>query len=180
MENYTKLDFNFDIFKLRNEMTTLLKHVPLGKHDQLCLMHHPDSNNPYYSGDGSLVFEGNYLSGTYTKKAHEYKEYEFNVFNKELKNTYFYEIYQKMSKNFNITRLRIMALSQKQCLTWHVDSVQRIHVPIITDPGCRFVLENVSFHLPADGNAYVIDTTKLHTVFNGSKIVRIHLVGSVL
>jgi len=181
MNDYVKIKFNFDILKLQEDLTTLLDRVPLDKDtNQLCLMHRDKCNNPYYFGCGSLSHEGSFSTGKQTIKSIIHEEQEFSIFNKELKNTYFYTIYKELSKRFNIARMRIMALKQKSCLTWHRDYEKRIHIPIITDIGCKFVLEDVSFHLPADGNAYVVDTTNHHTVFNGSKIVRIHLVATIL
>lgn len=177
---YKEIFFNFDISRLQEEMVTLLERKPLGKHNQLALMHRIDCDDPYYFGCGSLVLEGNFKSGQQTEKTIILSEEEFDLFNDELKDTYFYTIYKAMSSRYKLARMRIMSLKQKTCLTWHYDSGQRIHIPIITHPGCKFVLEDNAFHLPADGNAYIVDTTKYHTVFNGSKIVRIHLVCSIL
>jgi len=54
-------------------------------------------------------------------------------------------------------------------------------LPIITDEKCKFVVEDNVFHLPANGNSFIIDTTKYHTVFNGSsELERVHLVGSLV
>ena len=178
-KHYDKINFNFDIPKLKENLSILLNRVPL-RTNQVCLMHQDNCNNPYYAGCGSLLLKGDYSTGWQIKKTVIYQEKEFVIFNKELKNTYFYTIYKEISNHLKITRMRIMALNQKCCLTWHRDPGKRIHIPIITDEKCKFVLEDTAFHLPADGSAYIIDTTKYHTVFNGSTIIRIHLVCSIL
>ena len=142
-------------------------------------MQRDNCNDPYYLGCGSLTYEGNFSTGKQTRKTVIHQEKEFVIFNKELENTYFYTIYKEISNHLKIARMRVIALNQKRCLTWHRDFNKRIHIPIITDEKCKFVLEDTVFHLPADGSAYIIDTTKHHTAFNGSKIVRMHLVGSI-
>ena len=40
----------------------------------------------------------------------------------------------------------------RSTLSWHKDPEPRLHVPIITNPGCSMVIENVAKHLPADGS----------------------------
>ena len=42
------------------------------------------------------------------------------------------------------------------------------------------VIEDESFHMPANGSAYVTDNTKYHNFFNGSEIDRVHLVATML
>ena len=101
--------------------------------------------------------------------------------NEELSGTYFDVLYEKWSAICNVSRIRLIKLNPKRCLTWHTDACKRIHCPIITDERCKFVIGDNAFHLPANGNSYLIDTTVPHTVFNGtSNVERIHLVGSIL
>jgi hypothetical protein len=84
-------------------------------------------------------------------------------------------------KELNLYRTRIMGLKPKTCLTWHRDAFRRVHIPLISDWRCLFVVEDKAIHLPADGSAYYVDTNKFHTVFNGTfNITRLHLVGSIL
>ena len=174
-----KIDYNFDIVKLQKELSTLLGRVPL-HFNQLCLMHKENCNDPYYYGCGSLTYDGGYTTGKQTRRTIIHSENEFYIFNKELTNTYSHTVYTELSKHYKLARLRIMALDQKTCLSWHRDVDRRIHIPIATDEKCKFVLEDEVFFLPADGNAYIVDTRKFHTVFNGSGIVRTHLVASIL
>ena len=55
------------------------------------------------------------------------------------------------------------------------DNEAKIHVPITSNDGCEFVLDDVSYKL-LPGKAYYVDTTVPHTVFNHGKIERTHLV----
>ena len=68
----------------------------------------------------------------------------------------------------------------RSCLSWHRDPEMRLHIPIITNVGCRMIIEEESYHLPADGNAYITDNTKYHNFFNGSEINRVHIVATFL
>jgi len=79
-------------------------------------------------------------------------------------------------------RTRIMILKPRECYTYHYDFSQRIHIPVITNESC-FIVENRQLrHLPADGNYYVVDTTKMHTALNGSRDNedRLHIVGGIV
>lgn len=82
--------------------------------------------------------------------------------------------------DLGLARARLMRLEPRFCYTWHADPSPRVHVPLITNPGALFILENEAFHMPADGSFYVVDTRKNHTALNGGKEDRIHLVGAKL
>lgn len=78
----------------------------------------------------------------------------------------------------NLYRTRIMKLWPRECYSVHKDRTPRVHLVTQTDPRCLFLLENKAFHIPADGRAYYIDTTKEHTALNGTlDVERIHIVG---
>ena len=80
-------------------------------------------------------------------------------------------------KKLNITRTRVIKLAPKTCYSYHQDPSKRVHIPLITNEKCFFVVADEVIRLPADGNYYVIDTTKLHTFVNASFEDRIHIVG---
>ena len=44
---------------------------------------------------------------------------------------------------------------------------------------CFFVIDDKITRYPADGNWYIVDTTKKHTALNASWNDRIHLVGNL-
>ena len=62
----------------------------------------------------------------------------------------------------------------------HRDPEPRLHIPIITNPGCLMVIDNVAKHMPADGSVWITNNTKYHNAFNGGEENRIHLVACVL
>ena len=92
------------------------------------------------------------------------------------KKTYFKEVYEKLSKKFKLGRVRILLKEPRSTLSWHRDPEPRLHIPIITNPGCLMVIENVAKHLPADGSVYITNNLKYHNAFNGGEENRVHLV----
>ena len=62
----------------------------------------------------------------------------------------------------------------------HIDPEPRLHIPIVSNPGCLMVIDNVAKHMPADGSVWVTNNTKYHNAFNGGEENRIHLVACVL
>jgi len=98
----------------------------------------------------------------------------------EFKGTYVEEVYNLINKRFKIGRVRFLMKPPRTCLSWHRDPEMRLHIPIITNQGCKMVIEDEAFHMPANGSAYLTDNTKYHNFFNGSEIERVHLVATVL
>ena len=81
-----------------------------------------------------------------------------------------------ISKKFKLGRVRILLKEPRSTLSWHRDPEPRLHIPIITNPGCIMVIEEVAKHLPADGSVWLTNNTKYHNFFNGGEEDRIHLV----
>ena len=98
----------------------------------------------------------------------------------EFKGTYFEEVYNTLRKHFKIGRVRILLKEPRSTLSWHRDPEPRLHIPIITNMGCRMVIDEVSKHMPADGSVTITNNTKYHNFFNGGEQARIHLVACVL
>ena len=100
----------------------------------------------------------------------------YTEFVKEFEHTYFKEVYETLSSKFKLGRMRILLKEPRTTLSWHRDPEPRLHVPIITNPGCLMVIENVAKHLPADGSVYITNNIKYHNAFNGGEENRVHLV----
>ena len=98
----------------------------------------------------------------------------------EIKNTYLETVYNKISEYFNLGRLRILLLEPRNCLSYHRDPEARLHIPILTNPGCLFIADNFCTHLPANGTVYYANTRRYHTALNGGETNRVHLVATVL
>ena len=136
--------------------------------------------------DNPDSIKGNNTRGVYwTKPDHTGKETSrdkiidekaYTEFVKDFENTYFKEVYERLSKKFKLGRVRILLKQPRSTLSWHRDPEPRLHIPIITNPGCIMVIENVAKHLPADGSVYITNNIKYHNAFNGGEENRVHLV----
>ena len=107
-------------------------------------------------------------------------EESYSEFIPDYENTYFKEIFDTISSKYKLGRVRILLKEPRSTLSWHRDPEPRLHIPIITNPGCIMVIDNVAKHMPADGSVWITNNTKYHNAFNGGEENRIHLVACVL
>ena len=119
-------------------------------------------------------------SGKEEIRAKKIKESAYTEFVKELADTYFKEVYDELSKRYKLGRVRILLKEPRSTLSWHRDPEPRLHIPIITNPGCIMVIEETAKHMPEDGSAWITNNTKYHNAFNGGEEGRVHLVACVL
>lgn len=169
------LSYKFNVNDLRNSMEHILsENKPHPFHGQLCFTNTktPPQELPLlYEGCGSLMWEGGAQPLDNNEKLIprkiSVKEEDFTEFNPNYRESYFYSVFQEISREYQIGRMRLMIIPPKRCLSWHVDPEERIHVPIITDESCKIVIEDRAYHLPANGGAYLCNVTVPHTAFNG-------------
>ena len=180
---HTVKDLKFDIKKLQQALSYVLK-----------IKNYDDANG--ISNFGAICLnqipgkpdsiKGNNARGVYwTKPDHSGKEAlrdkminerAYTEFVKDFEKTYFKEVYEQLSKKFKLGRVRILLKQPRSTLSWHRDPEPRLHIPIITNPGCIMVIENVAKHLPANGSVYITNNLKYHNAFNGGEENRLHLV----
>ena len=184
---HTVQDLKFDISKLQKALTEVLKIKDYGAPSgitnfaAICLNQIP--GRPEST-------QGNNARGIYwTKPDHLGKEATrdkmldetlYTEFVKDFEHTYFKEVYKKLSSKFKLGRVRILLKEPRSTLSWHRDPEPRLHIPIITNPGCIMVIDKVAQHMPADGSVWITNNTKYHNAFNGGEEDRIHLVACVL
>ena len=176
-------DLKFDILKLRKA----LKQVLLRKEydDAVGTKYIAGISLNQIPGDPDSI-KGENVKGIYWTKpdssgkeavrAKRIDETKYTEFVKDLEDTYFKEVYDILSKKFKLGRVRILLKEPRSTLSWHRDPEPRLHIPIITNPGCIMVIEEIAKHLPADGSAWVTNNMKYHNFFNGGEENRIHLV----
>ena len=82
-------------------------------------------------------------------------------------------------KELKIHRTRLMRLLPQTCYSYHKDTSQRVHIPLITNENCFIIVDDILKRYPADGSSYLINTTKMHTAVNASSEERWHIVGCV-
>lgn len=178
MSDVAIINYNFDVNKLLTEAIEFRKKYGNEKTEQLCVTGTaPESN--HNEGSGSLIYNWNGLTRTLKEKQNTEDQYIhfLNMF----KGTYTEDVYNKLSMTYKIGRLRFMYVKPKTCYTWHKDSTHRIHIPLYTDhTQTGLIIEDTIIRMPADGNAYIVDTRKPHTAFNGWLETRIHLVGVLM
>jgi hypothetical protein len=119
-------------------------------------------------------------SGKEVSRDVDINEAEYSEFIPDYKHTYFKEVFDTLSKKYKLGRVRILLKEPRSTLSWHRDPEPRLHIPIITNPGCLMVIDNVAKHMPADGSVWITNNTKYHNAFNGGEENRIHLVAGVL
>ena len=192
MENIEFNDFykvpniKFDISKLKSDLEKILtkrKFNTLGikNFGAISLNQIPDDKE---STEGHNV-RGTYWtlpdeSGNEVIRDKPIDENKYTQLVSDFQNTYFEEVYKTLKKKFKLGRVRILLKEPRSTLSWHRDPEPRLHVPIITNLGCRMVIENIAKHMPADGTVTITNNTKYHNFFNGGEQDRVHLVACVL
>jgi len=186
-EDFYKVpDLKFDISKLRKDLDNVLKKnkfVTPGVTNFGAI-----SLNQIPNDEDSI--KGNNIRGVYWTKPDDtgkevvrdtsINESKYTELVSDFENTYFAEVYESLRKKFKLGRIRILLKEPRSTLSWHRDPEPRLHIPIITNPGCLMVIENVAKHLPADGSVTITNNTKYHNFFNGGEQDRIHLVACML
>ena len=176
-------DLKFDILKLREALKQVLSRKEYD--DAVGTKYIAGISLNQIPGDPDSI-KGENVKGIYwtkpdssgkeAKRAKRIDETKYTEFVKDLEDTYFKEVYDILSKKFKLGRVRILLKEPRSTLSWHRDPEPRLHIPIITNPGCIMVIEEVAKHLPADGSAWLTNNTKYHNFFNGGEEDRIHLV----
>ena len=176
-------ELNFDISKLKEGLGKVLK---IRNYDDangvpnfaaICLNQIPGDPNSIKGNNSRGVFWTKPdESGSEVERDKPINENLYTEFVKDFEHTYFKEVYTKLSSKFKLGRVRILLKEPRTTLSWHRDPEPRLHIPIITNPGCLQVIENVAKHLPADGSVWITNNTKYHNAFNGGEQNRVHLV----
>ena len=189
MENYhTEVPLSIDIDRLgkcyldfRSKLGFRTDDKTLRDFNAICINRIPGDENSITGGN----VRGLYWTKPDTTNVEEQRlpyieEHKYTEICPEFKDTYVEEVYNLITSKFKLGRVRFLMKPPRSCLSWHRDPEMRLHIPIITNEGCRMVIDNVSFHMPSNGSAYLTDNTKYHNFFNGSEIDRVHLVATVL
>ena len=183
---YIVPNLKFDVDKLRSDLEKILKKKNFNSLGIKNFAAIPLNQIP---GDKSSI-EGHNIRGTYwtipdesgkeAKRDKDIDESKYTEILAEFKGTYYEEVFNILRKNFKLGRVRILLKEPRSTLSWHRDPEPRLHIPIITNKGCRMVIEDVSKHMPADGSVTITNNTKYHNFFNGGEQNRIHLVACIL
>ena len=183
---YRVPNLKFDVLKLRKDLELILKkkkfNTPGVSHFGAISLNQIPNDDDSIKGHN---VRGQYWtipneSGKEVLRDIKIDESKYTQIISEFENTYFKEVYETLKKKFKLGRVRLLLKEPRSTLSWHKDPEPRLHIPIITNPGCSMVIENVAKHLPADGHVTITNNTKYHNFFNGGEQARIHLVACML
>tara|TARA_X000001036_G_scaffold359793_1_gene342537 strand:+ start:848 stop:1486 length:639 start_codon:yes stop_codon:yes gene_type:complete len=184
--DFQKQEFKFDIQKLQEAYQQIAK---IKKFEDAGVTHFGAISLTQIPGDPASI-KGNKARGIFWTKPDKsgkevsrdvkIEEAKYSEFIPDYANTYFKEVFDVLSSKYKLGRVRILLKEPRSTLSWHRDPEPRLHIPIITNPGCLMVIDNVAKHMPADGSVWITNNTKYHNAFNGGEENRIHLVACVL
>ncbi len=185
---HTKVNLNIDIDRLGKAYFDFKHHLGFKTDDKslidfnaICINRIPGDENSITGGNIRGLYWTYPDTTNYEEQRLEpVKESLYTELCPEFKDTYVEEVYNLITSKFKLGRVRFLMKPPRSCLSWHRDPEMRLHIPIITNVGCKMVIEDTAFHMPADGSGYITDNTKYHNFFNGSEIERVHLVATVL
>ena len=183
-EDFQKVEnMHFDIPKLKKALEGILKFRSYDSANAvpnfaaICLNQIPGDHSSTKGNNARGIFWTQPdSSGKEFSRDIPINESLYTEFVKYFEHTYFKEVYDILSSKFKLGRVRILLKEPRTTLSWHRDPEPRLHIPIITNPGCIQVIENVAKHLPADGSVWITNNTKYHNAFNGGEENRVHLV----
>ena len=194
MKYFKKLTYEFDNEKLEQGLHDVLQICPwgdkmsggnvnkFGKNDiyspQICLTEKEDEEHEYHGGEG-----GHYdtfdAEGKEVSRLEDICESEYTKFIPEFAHTYFKDVYDTISEDWKIGRVRLVRSMPRRALSWHRDPEPRIHVPVRTLIGSKMIIEDEVHHMKT-GTCWFTDTRFYHSQFNGSEADRIHMVMCVV
>ena len=184
--DFHKQELNFDIAKLQESYKEIIKtkkfeDAGVTNFGAISLTQIPDDPESIKGSNArGIYWTKPDKTGKEFSRDINIKEEDYSEFIKEYENTYFKEVYDKLSSKYKLGRVRILLKQPRSTLSWHRDPEPRLHIPIITNPGCIMVIGNVAQHMPADGSVWITNNTKYHNAFNGGEENRIHFVACVL
>ena len=145
--DFQKQNIKFDILKLQEAYLQIIKTKKfddgggISHFGAICLTRKP--------GDPDSV-KGNKARGVYWTKPDKsgkevlrdvnINEAEYSEFVPDYENTYFKEVFDKLSSKYKLGRVRILLKEPRSTLSWHRDPEPRLHIPIITNLGCSMVI----------------------------------------
>lgn len=168
----TELNYQFDVDKIL-EVTDQCSHLT-----QVTLNNRGDD----LSMEEQLICGSGGLQNWYEIKTYEDikdKDFHWYKLNDFFVNTYIEELYNKIQKDWQVGRSRVMTLGPNVCYSYHYDFSKRIHIPLVTNENCKFFDKDWNVYHLEVGKTYVVDTTQFHTTGNFGKENRTHVVMAI-
>ena len=181
---FEEIKFGFDIAKLvRHLQTVVLKLPPMmqsaafGGWSVLSQSGNVADGWNIYSESGAL------LAGTLQSAEGSIADFKVPT---EICTGYLAEVMSEISRQgFNPRRARVSLVPPEQSPPFHVDAVPdaysvRLHIPILTNPGCRFEYEDCGRHMEANGNGVLVRVNRMHRAINLGLAPRYHLIMDIV
>ncbi|MGO1118666.1 hypothetical protein ACTL6U_08180 [Rhodovibrionaceae bacterium A322] len=181
-----KLDLHFDLARLQQDLSEVLTRTSYqGDMQDEGFAALPMTRRPRVEQASANDLSGRYwlrADDRYVEEAMEelVDEAAFSELDPIFSGTYFEEVHKALTARFTIGRVRILSKGLYNCNSWHRDPEPRLHIPIHSNPGSLFIVNNHCTHLPADGSVYFTDTRGYHTALNGGLHHRVHLVAALV
>ncbi len=187
---FKKIHTNFDIKKLREHIENhVLSLEPVHQSAAFGGWSVLSSNSSYKDGwhSGHLGLQKEQskeeiLSSIKSAGGKRSTEYCYPT---EICHGYLEEVINRIKEmGFEPRRARIIKLAAGLSSVWHRDAPDnipcvRLHVPIFTNPGCFFEIENGKDHMTADGSSFLVRVNRMHRVYNEGTEDRFHLIMDV-
>ncbi len=176
-DRFRKLNIHFDAAALRDAYDYAVKEIGFSGELVNCisLTHSDDEDN---DPRGIFWTQDDHYNEIQVERF--VNEDAYRIFEPLLMQTYFKNVYDTLSQHFRLGRVRILKLDSRSSLSYHRDPENRLHIPIITNPGALMIVESRAYHMEADGSVYYMNTMKYHTALNGGGAPRVHLVATIL
>lgn len=188
---YEKIPFTVDVEQLQKFYAAQVKPLP------------PMMSNTYWGGWSIMSPSGDYKDGWQSghkcfsgsmgeavwdvEKAHKlgFRPRMEHKVPTQLCTGYVLQVVQQIAQlGFNPRRARWSLLTAGGMSALHQDFLSddcavRLHIPIITNPGCVFVSRGEEEHIPADGSIYLVKVNCMHQVINRGREDRVHIIMDV-
>ncbi len=161
-----------EINQLYQILDPALRDERFAQYQQISLS--SSTGEDFFDGIGSLY--------DYKLKAMTRNTSDYTIMHKSIQNSSLIDIFDVAKEfvtqfNRKVGRIRLMRLNPKTCLSLHVDLDEwRLHIPLKTNPGAFFVVNNNVMRMPKVGSLYLLNTRDPHTAVNASFETRDHLV----
>ena len=166
-DDFQKQDVKFDITELQKAYKEILKIKDFSGPDGITnfgaisltqIPGDPDSIKGHKAR--GVFWTKPDASGKEVVRDESINEEAYSEFIDNYKNTYFKEVFDILSSKYKLGRVRILLKEPRSTLSWHRDPEPRLHIPIITNPGCWMGIDNVAKHMTDDGSVGVTNNTK--------------------
>lgn len=193
MKYFKQLRYELDRDKLEAALHEVLQICPwqdkrtvsvnkFGKNDiyspQICLTEKQTEEHSFRGGIGGH-YDTMEKTGHEVSRLQDINEADYTKFIPDFAHTYFKEIYDMVSSDWKIGRVRLILSKPRRALSWHRDPEPRIHIPVKSQIGSKMIIEDEVHYMPA-GTAWFTDTRNYHSQFNGSEEGRVHMVACVI